>query len=367
MLPEVSRMSVSAFDTHLWLAPLCDPALVRPEVRDLADRDALRARRLSGAAWASPRFRLFTLTRELAQTKNNFWKVFAAAAGASAQPPAPADIGEWLLPVRCRPIALAPAFERPGAAAARAYVTVWLWPFGWSTQIDFRLGGRMSLADCRTVVGTLSAGGSRPFRLGAETLSLSELFQRVGGQISGDVVAPGAATPILTQINRRLAVTLTAAPGQALQRFFAAPNADPPVRPRWTDLERGEIASVLAGQPFGSLQAANAATGGGPFKPLSLPNRRCPEQSNLAIAHTELGVLMLLRHPPDIGWSRDGQRCLASNVRASWLAQLALTGLVRKVRGAAGSPAAALVQAATGALAGLKSYYSNPVFQALAA
>ncbi|WP_293676571.1 hypothetical protein [uncultured Phenylobacterium sp.] len=355
MLPDAGRLIISAFDTHLWPTPLLQVSDLSPDLAFLASPAEYRAMRQGAGPKDGAALRLFPLAGD--QVHEHFWWRYVQALKlATAGSPGPR---EWLAPLRCRPKALPATFRLAGHPAVKAHLTIWLWPFGWSSQVEVRLGGPIAFAQVRQATAALSGGGGQPFEINGQPLSLVDLFAAMAKAVKADVPAAGSQSIDVLRVPRRLVIGFVAAQGQAYKGFEASPPPlQPPLIPdRWSDSQRAQIASVLAGKPLALADINAIDLGTSPFSVIRLG------RGDYALAHPQHGALLMMRHPRDSNWNRGSQFCLVNNVRASLIAWAALSGL------AAGTPATpdhkALMTAGKAAAGRLRGYYNNPVFQRL--
>lgn len=354
MLPTAARLVVSAFDLHLWPTPLMQSAAYSPALQFLATPDAYRTMRGQAGFQLSNGFRLFLVDADSAD--HHFWRRYAKAANIPPAP-TPGAACEWLMPLRCRPISFEPAFQIDGVGPVRAHVTVWLWPFGWSSQVEFRLSGPLAFDTCQKVVAAISTSATKPFALNGQARSLPELFAQIGDRVCEDVAAPASNPLSVLQVSRRLVVGFVAEKGQEFRRFTqqAAPSDASPKR--WSDSERAKIVSLLTGRDMPVQDVNKLDQPGTPYRHAQLG------RGNYALTHPQSGALLMLRHHGEPGspWRRTAQLCLIGNARASLISWAALGGLTG---GSSTSPDhQSLITAGEHTARRLKSYYGNPVFQ----
>ena len=354
MLPKAARLIVSALDLHAWPTPLLSAPAYAAALTFMGDPATYRAFRAAGVSALTPGFRLFPTAH--ANADQHFWWRFGHAA-ALAQAPAPATQSEWLMPLRARPTNLAADFDLAGLPRARAHVTVWLWPFGWASQVEMRFTGPLDAGQAAQITAALANGGMKPFKLGGQTLSLVQLFQKVGDAVEADLLAAGAKPVAQLRVPRRMVVGYVCAPGEPFRRFAAEPWPGDASPLRWSDKDRAALVSILAARPVAMSEVNQVGAPGQPYGVVSV------KRGNIALTHPQHGALLMLRHATDCGWSRTPQFCLMANVRASLLTWAALGALAASP--GVGANHAALVAAGEQAAKALRANYSNPVFQAL--
>jgi hypothetical protein len=337
-MARIARLVASVFDLHTWSKPLADADL-GPDFRFMATPAEHRAMRVAGASRESANFRVFPIYSKA--SRNTFWRRYVNALDLAREA---ADDRDWLIPLRARPKSLAPTLTVPGLAApVKVYVTVWLWPFGWSSQLEMRVGRHGGLDEVETITSALT-GAATPFALAGKALSTSGLFAAVARAVVGDVVSPDADPQDVLRVQRRAVFGLVAEQGQIVEPF------DPPSRR--SDLERARIASLL-GRTVDVVEVNQIGQPGSAYRltPLGRPE--------FALTHNQLGAVVMLRHPLDSGplHTRSRQFCLLGNIRASLLAWAALSAVGTVGRN---TP---LAQAAAGARDALRDSCHNRVFQ----
>ena len=340
-MPRMARFVASMFDLHTWSKPLIHAADLRPDFQFMATPAVYRSVRVAAAPKGSPGFWLLPVYNDVA--KHTFWRRFRNALDLA---PGAADHRDWLAPMRCRPKAIAPNFTSASLPSpVRAHVTVWLWPFGWSTQIEIRFNQHLDLGEVEPIASALTGSGPA-FTLDGKALSTSALFGTLAKAIVGDVAAAGSDPEDVVRVQRRVVMGLIAERGQPFGRFDAAP--------RLSGAERARIVSLL-GRTVDIVEVNEVGEPGGRYRFVGLGG---PE---FAISHEQLGVVVMLRHPLDSGRRRSKQYCLMGNVRASLLAWAALGGVGAGVRPT--PEMEPMIQAAGATRANLADAYRNRVFQ----
>ena len=347
MLPKIARMFLSIFDIHIRPTLMVQPSELGADLQFLATPVGYRSMREKKVPVLSAGFRIFPV--DTSAEYPGFWKGYANSVGLVE----PADCRDWLIPLRCRPMTIAPEFHIPGMAAPlRSYITVWLWPFGWSSQIELRIAGPMDFNQVESITSALYSKSAKPFTTAGAGASLSDIFKVVAARVNADTVAQGANSYTLPFVPRRMVVGLIGKQGEAFERFNAVLEGTSAVQ-RWSDSDRSRIVSLL-GPSVGLTQVNEVKPSGSPYSTVDLGD------TQTAVLHDQLGALLMLRHPNDTQWKRDGQLRLLGNIRASFMAWAALNGLINKVRRDPANDS--LIQAAKDARR-LSFYYPNSVFR----
>jgi hypothetical protein len=360
MLPPIEWISVSAFDVHLWPRPLTNRLALSAPMRVLCDPDAYRAARIAGNKLELPGFWVFPLQRELAQPGNHFWQRYAIAAELSIpgfENDAPPDVRDWLLPLRCRPRQWPVEFTTAGTATiVTAHVTVWLWPFGWASSIEFSFRPQpgLSVDDVRAVIASLQSSSGLPsFRLSGQSQKLSALFRLLRDRVAANLAANAMPSGAVAKVLRRVVTAVVAPKGSVLPSYRVLG----PSRSRLSDSERGRVLGMLMGRDVDASGAIGLEKGNNVhFTPLP--------GGSFAISKSDSGSLLFMRHPTDTGSRRDKYRCFFANVRSCWIASAALGELV-KFYNANDQDLAKLVGAAKTVLGRLPQNYSTDLSQVI--
>ena len=120
MLPDAARVIISAFDTHLWPAPLLQSSDLSADLAFLGSPAGYRAVRDGATAKEATALRLFPMAA--GNQEHFWWRYLSALKLGPATTPGPR---EWLAPLRCRPKALAATYRLPGQTGpVRAHLTI---------------------------------------------------------------------------------------------------------------------------------------------------------------------------------------------------------------------------------------------------
>jgi hypothetical protein len=369
MLPSIERVTVSAFDLHLWPRPLTDRTSLRQPMHMLCNPAAYRAARIAGTTAELPGFWVIPLSEELRADRNHFWPRYGEAAQLSSPGPgygygegeAEAGPGDWLLPLRCRPRQAVPRFALSSPAInLSAHATIWLWPFGWASGIEFGVraspGALLTVDVVQAITASLRAGAAPPFEMAGQRKALSDVFRELGGRLRENLAVAGQVAEGVLKVPRRLvvsAILTQGAPASSYLDSFAGAT-------RFSDSERGRILGILAGVDMPAVKAVSWESSKA-VQLTALP------RGSFALSKSDLGTLLVLRHPADTGSRRDRYRCLFANVRACWVTAAALGNLVKHYSGLGddGHDRARLVAAAAGALGRLPLHYTNRLCQVI--
>jgi hypothetical protein len=300
MPKPISQLTVFAFDVHIAVSLLAIPGALTPAAQFLADPKLLVAAQPPDLS----HFRISSLADEL-QT-NHFWQAVASALKFAAR-----DAPELPLPVRCVPKSFDVSLKLPEGMTPRVNppkvrATVWLWPFGWSSLIEFSLLAPLDFGDLRAITETLRRG--MPFTLASEPqspMSLSDLFKLLSAKVQQDIAVPGKAILPPPAVKRH--IVLAALPADPLSYSLA------PGLKRWGDAYRAEMHSVLLERPvtLGELigREKNASEHKGDFLLCQFAGGE-----SFTISDFDRGSLLMLWPYPQRRRHRYRYRCLAHNL-----------------------------------------------------
>jgi len=350
MPPPVERLVVSLFDLHLWTKPLVDLQLLNPMVAFLADpaeynnlRGATRKIELANLC-------LFPLNIELSY--NKFWERYALAAGLHANAGAgssTADVSPWLLPLRGRPKLLDLSFQSSKPKlTAKAYATIWLWPFGWSSQIEFGIRAPLTFNEISAISAGLRGKRPAPFVLGGKPKDLSEIFKTLAQMVVGDIGKPGKVLADSLILPKHLVLTLVPPKEIPPRRYGNSPSDLAP----WSDADRARLHGALLGRQVTLPELIG-------WEKNSVFMLTKFDAGNFALTHFDNGSLLMLgegKHK----W-RESRRCFARNVSCVCVTALALLRLIeRRAQLANGGPVIGnLAKASSKALDSLVETYRN--------
>jgi hypothetical protein len=167
---SLQQVKVFLFDFHLSLPPLLDPSLLNPSFAFVADRAEYTDQLLKGSPVESTGWTLRSLRREL--RRNHFWKSYNSilVPGCPPASPRPWDLQ---VPFRAVPKGLDLGYSPKPEARLRAGLFVF--PCGWSSNLELTLPGPRTFEDVRDIVQELLKG--TPFLLTGKASSLSQVFR----------------------------------------------------------------------------------------------------------------------------------------------------------------------------------------------
>jgi len=354
---RASSLLVSFFDAHAWARPLLGTAALGSSLQFLGTPESYRAFRRAGKPVLSGRFQYVPLV-EAEAALHKFWAPYLSVTGG----PGPADAREWLAPVRCLPRGpkvqfLAPALGRRPAEAVDCHLAVWLWPFGWASQMELELKGPLTLGEIEHFRAAVLDPLTDAFQPAAgQGKGLVGVFRRLAKDLTFDVLPTGAFLADEVLCSRFMVMGHAAVRGEPFDRFDVAAvpaNAADGLMP---DADCARLLALVAENPRMLTRAE-----GSHENPFALAVLRL---SDYALTHPQKGMLVMMRHHQDSAWRRRRQLCLLRNLRLSALVSAALRGLDRST--AVSAEHQVLIDAGRTAQSGLRRFYTNPAFLTLA-
>ena len=298
-----AHVAVTAFDVHLWSKPF-DAAQFNPQVHFLWSSSDYPKMRSAGQKVDLGNLVLFPLHDEIDVERNTFWWSYKIALDKLAPGPATAlgDAREFLWPLRCRPKGLDIVFSRSQATRPpKVRVTIWLWPFGWSSAVHFKFAAPFSLDDLQDLGINLRTRSPGPFTFEGKTLSLSEVFKLIAERVRRDIGTAGNLPADAPHLGRHIVSAVQ------LPRAWQAP----PTLDRWPAADQLRLIGALRGR---KIALGELGPGGNGKNYLTTPLG----PGNVAITDFIEGTMLLLRHWKDRRpvATRETNHCLFENVRA---------------------------------------------------
>lgn len=302
-IPASAHVAVTAFDVHLWSRAF-DPAQFNSRVHFLWSASDYPKMRSGGQKVDLGNLILFPLHDEIAVERNAFWWSYQVALDKLAPGPATplGDARAFLWPLRCRPKGLDIVFARSSAnRPPKVRVTIWLWPFGWSSTIHFQFAAPFSLDDLQDLAINLRTRSPGPFTLDGKSLSLSEMFKLIAERLRRDIGTAGNVPADAPHLGRHLVTAVQ------LPRGLRAPATFD----RWPAADQLRFLGALRGRKvaLGELRADGKGK-----KYLTTPLG----PGNVALSDFTEGTMLVLRHWKDgrpIA-TRETNHCLFENARA---------------------------------------------------
>ena len=343
----VERLHFSVFDLHLWRPPLVDTNALSPSLAFLADPQQYAKIQVAANKLELPNLWAFPLT--FRSHRSRFWVRYADLAEA-----APTQVRAWLLPLRCRPKNLELVFDAaPPQPAIKVFATIWLWPFGWASSLEFALKAPLSLNAIQGISAALRGrhASPPPFALGKERLSLANLFGKLAQTVRDDVGAAGTSPGEDLIVPKHIVLALVPSRGTSPRRYGSMPSEMAP----WSDSDRARLHGALLGDYISTDDVIKRESesvfmltqfGGG----------------NFGLTYFQEGTLLLLGPGEHDNKWRESGRCFARNVSSVSLVAMTLQRFIdRRERLSQGKPAVSMLAgAASQLLDDLATGYGNP-------
>lgn len=343
-----AHVTVSAFDVHLWSKPF-DPADFNPKIHFLWSSSEYRNMREAGQKVELGNLMLFPLKDELSQIKakdelgekarNHFWYRYKVAV--DNMPTGPTSLGDmryFLWPLRCRPKNFKLSFAASKAGVPpKVWATIWLWPFGWSSTVEFKVTAPFSMGDLQALGEKVRAKAPPPFMLDGKALSLSGVFGRLADTVRHEVAIPGKTPADSTRLQRYVFYSLQ------LPRCMPVPaNAA-----GWSAADQLRMLGTLRGKKVQLGQLLNSEV---LFTALG--------DRNFAVTDFDEGTLLVLRHWKDLpATTRETNHCLFANLRTFSVVYFALHRFIQYAKDRPGIASA--MESAKKMLSSLPEEYRN--------
>jgi hypothetical protein len=342
----LSRVDVRVFDLHLSLAPLLNPALLRPPFAFLADRAAYSQQFVSGAPVDSARWTVRSSRREL--RRSYFWKRYSSilVPGLDPAQPRPWDLQ---IPFRASPKGLDLRYGPAPAAPLRAVVS--LFPSGWSSAIRLTLAGARTLDDVRAVVSELLKG--TPFLLAGQPSTLSQVFRHLSQRIQQEILEDAGAAGEVPKTFRHVVLEIRSP--EPLPGPWAGSG-------KMSEANRARLHGALLGSEVKTEQLIEREAD------KSFLCIRLVEHDDFALTYFQHGTVVSLTNRMFLGDAgRESPACLAANVHACSLMSQLLASYLEDAEALApgDARAAALYEAARSAVRELPKRYNNPFCRGL--
>lgn len=333
---SIVRVHASIFDLHLWKSPLLDAQAMSTALAPLANPTGT-----GNAATGTdlPQLRAFPLSYQ--PDRHRFWRRYSDFVDG-----APKDIRHRLLPLRCRPKDFELTFVGGISKPVAVFATIWLWPFGWASSLEFSVRESLSLDDVQKVNQALRGKAAKPaFLLNKAPTTLPQVFDNLSQRILKDTPAQGSNARADLVVSKHIVLSLVPSKDTPQQRY----GAEPATMPQWSDANRGRLHACLLGNDVSIAEVLKREREGAfMLTPLG--------GGSFGLTYFEEGTLLVWGS----SWRETG-RCFARNVANVSLAALALQGFVDRQPRLTGDSAAikALADAVTSLLADLRTGYRN--------
>ena len=345
-VPMIERLHASVFDLHLWKSPLIEGHALNSGLAHFADPAASATPRTNAAGVSLPNLWVFSLAHR--HDRHRFWGRYAELADS-----APADVKHWLLPLRCRPKTLCLKFVGGIPQPVATFATIWLWPFGWVSNLEFSVRTPLGLSRIQKVSQALRGKVAEPpFLLDGAVAKLPQVFNHLSQLVQQDVPAGGKGPGADLIVSKRMVLTLVPTKDSPPRRYGASPAHVS----QWSDADRARLHAALLADDVGIDEILRRER-----ESAFMLTAPLDDGVSFALTYFDEGTLLSLGPLGELGKWRETGRCFARNVSNVSLAAMALECFIhREDRRSTGKPAVAqLVGAARRLLDDIATQYKN--------
>jgi hypothetical protein len=315
MAYEFQAVDISVFDYHEMLAPLTGPGLTRPAFNFLTDPAQYDAFYKAGQAIQSAHFDARPLPwRTL--SFHHFWKHYQTIWYPGGQP----EFWKLQMPVICKPRGA--EFEvvtgLPGVTG-RVRPTVFLFPHGWSNNLDISLRGRMTADELRDFVGRLLRQKAAVFTVdgvaadGApmqkQPMTLPQVFSLLSAQLGKDVYVPNLVSTL--RLKHYAVITLAEFDGEQIRYYLS----QRPGTSQMPEAGRRVMHAILGGEPVSVAQLLGMERRQAGHRRFLLTRFN---EADFAITYFDYGTLVFWQETSVAGFQppqKKEMRCRSSNLR----------------------------------------------------
>ena len=322
-------VDIFAFDLHVTVNPLADSALVQKNYGYLVNPDGYRAQYESGKILETPNFIIRPLTWRLHHRRNYFWEPYL-----DMWPAGKVDYWGLQIPFSLKPKGSRIEFSTTGKAFQVSVLPmIYLWSFGWSTNLNIYVRGEITPAELQQLISTIRSVDKAvtPFSISGKHYSLSGVFQYFSELIRKEVYTPDGSLGESNPVKRYLVTSLAQYTGP-LDVYSRDASAL-----RMPDGDRLMLYSILEGRSITLDDLENIEQN----KVKYLVTRHNPPdffEPDLTLTRFDFGTLMFIQRlalgeSHDVAFLRKTRkrlRCLASNIRLFLLVNMALLNFIRE-------------------------------------
>ncbi len=313
----VTKLHVSLFDVHVNLLALVKGAF-HPDFYFLGFPQTYeRLYRQSAVLMERDELRILPHVWAPGEEKNHFWEDF------SANLPLP-SLWHRHLPLRCEPQQMRLRFvlDQPAIATDVTPLAL-IWPWGWSSNLDFSLAGRFTLDDLQEVVASWGSYDSpeRPFLNNDCRCKPALVFRDLAELTARTVYRDATVTPGSAAVARHFVLSITATEGE-----MPAYRKKPKGEILMDETVREKLHSVLLGRRVGirELQSREMAE----KRPFFDTWFRA---GDVGLTDLGRGTVLSMARSAAKGSSEKTLWAKASNIRSAALMTMALTALAGEV------------------------------------
>ncbi len=239
-------VDVLAFDLHTVVQPLADSSSLRADCRFLCDPDSYRNQYQNGQSVRTGSFEILPFARKVFED-NNFWKFYTTIRHAPNQ--SGPDYWKLQVPFACKLFNTTIGLMPPDNIQAKLRPQIFLSALGWSTTINIRLKGDISISQLTEFIGKLrgreTAGDSRIFDLNGHREPIWKIFGAVQEKLFEGVYSAENKPRDSRILDRYIIISPSRFSGPI--KFFKRRST---AYPEMSDEERAAMLSILYGEPL---------------------------------------------------------------------------------------------------------------------
>ncbi|PYX92080.1 MAG: hypothetical protein DMG67_07980 [Acidobacteria bacterium] len=297
MTYQFHEIDLFIFDVHFTLKPLITAALLQDNFRFLVDPD-LYAKQYSQEPIKTGNFIIRPLTaRE--RKREHFWKYYGGSAVTAST-----DIWSLNLPFACTAKNVVSPAAPPKSFTVSLQPVIYLYPLGWSVNVECRLEGKIDENELIDFIGALRNASKKPFKMNQKEYSLSKGFEALSMQLKKDLFIDPNAAEDTTKTSRQMVISLSQFTGP-IQHYRSNYAQDA----RMADADRALMHSILLGEKITIPDLAKKESGS-KFMLTKFGG------ASFAISYFDIGTLIFMAEEAQPEKQRRKSiGCMASNIR----------------------------------------------------
>jgi hypothetical protein len=294
------------FDVHFTLKPLITAALLRENFRFLVDAD-LYSKQYVMAPTETKNFTISPISpRE--RKREHFWKYYGSSSLIAFS-----DVWALQLPFVCRPKNVVTLAMQPSNFTVSLYPVIYLFPLGWSTNIECCVEGEIDENELISFIGKIRSAGERPLKFNQKEYSVSKFFEALAMQLKTDIFLNPSSAEDVAKTPRHMVISLSQFNGP-IEQYRSRYTEDD----RMPDADRALMHSILLGQKIAIPDLAGKESG----KKFMLTQFA---GASFAISYFDIGTLLFMQEQAEPEKNRrESIRCMATNIRNFSMSSFAL-------------------------------------------
>lgn len=306
MAYQFHEIDLFVFDVHLTLKAFQTPALLQRNFAFLVD-PTMYSSQYHAAPFDTANFTVRPMTRR-ARKRMHFWRYYGSSSVTASN-----DAWGLQMPFVCRPKAALTLAATTASFNVSLRPVIYLFPLGWSVNIEACLTGQIDENELIAFVGKLRSAGQRPLKFKQKDCSTSELFKALSQQLRHDAFVDPDTAEDVAVIPRHMLISLSqfSGPVQRYRTSYAQQS-------RMPDADRALMHSILLGEKIAIPDLVRNESG----KKFMLTHF---DKENFAITYFDIGTLLFMQNearPADE--RRKSILCLAANLRSFSMSSRAL-------------------------------------------